>query len=73
MTELREVMTPKQVANYLQLHPITIYRYINEGRIAAAKIGGRYRIKREAVERFLTQREIDPQDVDLSQTAEGRA
>ena len=73
MSELRDVMTPKQVAEYLQLHPITIYRYINEGKLIAAKIGGRYRIKRETVERFLLQREgvgaNDPQPV----TAEGHA
>ena len=57
MAELKDVLTPKQVADYLQMHPITIYRYINEGRIAAAKIGGRYRIRREAVDRFLNDRE----------------
>ena len=59
MTALRDVMTPKQVAEYLQLHPITIYRYINDGRLIAAKIGGRYRIKREAVDNFLTRQELE--------------
>jgi excisionase family DNA binding protein len=53
MSELRDLMTPKQVAGYLQLHPLTIYRYISEGRLAAAKIGGRYRIRRETVEKLL--------------------
>ena len=55
MAELREVMTPKQVADYLQMHPMTIYRYISQGKLAAAKVGGRYRIKREAVERLLAE------------------
>lgn len=58
MNELREIMTPKQVADYLQLHPITIYRYISEGRLAAVKIGGRYRIRREAVERLLAESKV---------------
>ncbi len=53
MAELRDIMTPKQVAEYLQLHPVTIYRYINDGKLAAVKIGGRYRIKREALEKLL--------------------
>ncbi len=53
MAEVREVMTPKQVAEYLQLHPMTIYRYISTGKLPAAKIGGRYRIKREIVENLL--------------------
>lgn len=58
MAELREVMTPKQVAEYLQLHPITIYRYINQGKLPAAKIGGRYRIKRESVEKLLAETNV---------------
>lgn len=58
MTELREVMTPKQVAKYLQLHPITIYRYISQGKLPAAKIGGRYRIKRESVEKLLAETNV---------------
>jgi len=32
MPELRDVMTPKQVAEYLQLHVMTIYRYIHARR-----------------------------------------
>jgi excisionase family DNA binding protein len=55
MAELRDVMTPKQVAAYLQMHPMTIYRYINQGKLAAAKVGGRYRIKRQAVEELLAE------------------
>ena len=53
MAELKEVMTPKQVADYLQMHPMTIYRYIHQGKLGAAKIGARYRIKRENVEKLL--------------------
>jgi excisionase family DNA binding protein len=60
MAEAREVMTPKQVAEYLQLHPITIYRYISTGKLPAAKIGGRYRIKREIVEKLLTETSVAP-------------
>jgi len=55
MAELRDIMTPKQVAEYLQLHVMTIYRYINKGKIPAVKIGAQYRIKREAVEQLLSE------------------
>lgn len=54
MAELREVMTPKQVADYLQLHVMTIYRHIHAGKLPATKIGGRYRIKRQHVEELLS-------------------
>ena len=55
MAESRDVMTPKQVAEYLQLHPMTIYRYIRQGKIPAAKIGRRYRIKKENVDKLLAE------------------
>jgi len=53
MAELPDVMTPQQVADYLQLHVMTIYRHIHDGRLPATKIGGRYRLKREHVEELL--------------------
>ena len=58
MVELRDVMTPKQVAEYLQMHPMTIYRYISQGKLAAAKVGGRYRIRRQAVEKLLAETNV---------------
>jgi excisionase family DNA binding protein len=58
MVESREVMTPKQVAEYLQLHPMTVYRFIRQGKIPAAKIGGRYRIKRDSVEKLLSETNV---------------
>jgi excisionase family DNA binding protein len=62
MVELRDVMTPKQVAEYLQLHPMTIYRYINQGKLVAAKIGGRYRIKKEHVEELLDETSVETEE-----------
>jgi excisionase family DNA binding protein len=50
---LREVMTPEQVAEYLQLDTETIYRLIRRRQLAATKIGGRYRIPREDLDAFL--------------------
>ena len=58
MDEPREVMTPKQVAEYLQLHPMTVYRFIRQGKIPAAKIGGRYRIKRDSAEKLLSETNV---------------
>jgi len=52
-TEPGPVMTVAQVAAYLQLNRLTVYRYVREGRIPAARIGKIYRIFREDVDRFL--------------------
>ena len=48
-----DLMTPAQVAAYLQLHKLTIYKYIREGRLPAARIGRSLRILRADVERLI--------------------
>lgn len=67
MAETREVMTPKQVADYLQLHVMTIYRHIHDGRLPATKIGNRYRIKRQHVEELLAVETNDREEAPQAQ------
>src|SRR5947199_9838630 len=50
---MRDVLTPEQVAEYLQLNTDTVYRLIREERLAASRIGRTYRIPKEDVEQFL--------------------
>jgi excisionase family DNA binding protein len=50
---MRDVMTPEQVAEYLQLNTDTVYRLIRSHRLAASRIGRTYRIPREDVDSFL--------------------
>ncbi|GFP20119.1 hypothetical protein HKBW3S03_01622 [Candidatus Hakubella thermalkaliphila] len=49
----KEIMTPEQVADYLQLNSSTVYRYIREGKLFASKIGRQYRVPKESVELLL--------------------
>ena len=53
-----ELLTVKQVADLLQLHEITIRRYIKSGRLDAVRIGRNVRVPRRAVEALL--REENP-------------
>jgi excisionase family DNA binding protein len=53
MAMLREIMTPEQVADYLQLNKDTVYRYIREGKIAASRLGRSYRIMKSEIDMFL--------------------
>ena len=53
MEAVKEIMTPEQVADYLQLSKDTVYRYIREGKLTASKLGRNYRIPRENVDLFL--------------------
>ena len=53
MEAVREIMTPEQVADYLQLSKDTVYRYIREGKLTASRLGRNYRVPRENVDLFL--------------------
>ena len=50
---LQDIMTPEQVADYLQMNTDTIYRLIRSRKLSAAKIGRSYRIPKEDVDTFL--------------------
>jgi len=51
-------MTVDQVADYLQLNRLTVYRYIREGKIPAARIGKLYRVLKADVDRFLEAQKV---------------
>ena len=53
MEQMREVMTPEQAAEYLQVNRETIYRYIRQGRLVASKLGRSYRVPRRSLELLL--------------------
>jgi excisionase family DNA binding protein len=50
-----DVMTVEQVAGYLQLNKLTVYKYIRDGRLPASKLGKSYRIRMSDVDSFLEQ------------------
>lgn len=58
---MRDIMTPEQVADYLQLNTDTVYRLIRQNRLAASQIGRTYRIPKEDVEAFLLAHSNRPQ------------
>jgi len=48
-----EVMTIKEVADYLKMNERTIYKLVQEGKIPAVKIGGQWRFKKSVVDEWL--------------------
>ena len=52
----REIMTSKDVAEYLNLHPLTVHRYAREGKIPAFKIGADWRFHRKYIERWIREK-----------------
>lgn len=52
-TDTNNIMTLSEVANYLGLHVMTVYKLTREGRVPAAKIGGQWRFKRDILDSWL--------------------
>ncbi len=46
-------MSVTEVARYLNLHLMTVYRYLHSGDLPASKVGGRWRVHRRDVENWL--------------------
>ncbi len=57
MTKAKQVMTVKDVAEYLDVHPMTIYKYVKDGRIPAFKIGDSWRIRKDAMQKWIRENE----------------
>ena len=53
MERQREIMTPEQAADYLQVNRETVYRYIRDGRLIASRLGRAYRIPRKSLDLLL--------------------
>lgn len=53
MEQARDIFTPEQAADYLQVDKETIYRYIRQGKLVASKLGRTYRIPKNSIELLL--------------------
>jgi len=51
-----EILTLEEVAAYLRLKPQTIYKWAQEKRIPAAKLGKEWRFRRSVIDRWLDDR-----------------
>ncbi len=53
------LLTPEQVAGILQVHILTIYGYIREGKLDAIRLGRSYRITHQDLEQFIESNRIN--------------
>ncbi|OIO39565.1 MAG: DNA-binding protein [Candidatus Omnitrophica bacterium CG07_land_8_20_14_0_80_50_8] len=48
-----QIMTLKEVAKYLGVHTMTVYRLLKEKKLPGFKVGGQWRTKKEVLDTFL--------------------
>ena len=53
MERPKEVMTLREASQYLGISPDTLYKYLNEDRIPAFKLGNRWRFKKDLLDRWM--------------------
>src|SRR4028119_1369091 len=53
----KDLLSAEDVAGYLGVGSVTVYRWCKEGRLRCIKLGKHWRIRREALEDFLSQHE----------------
>lgn len=54
---MKEILTPREAAEYLSVHVRTIYRLAKNREIPGRKVGGSWRFKKDALDEWLSLRE----------------
>ena len=54
--ERTQIMTTKEIAKYLGVHEMTVYRWLKKGVLPGFKIGGRWRSKKDLLDAYLVQK-----------------
>lgn len=49
-----EVMNVREVAEFLHVHEMTIYKLVKDGTLPAFKVGGQWRFKRELLDEWIS-------------------
>lgn len=57
-----EILTLKEVAQYLKLTEKTAYRLAGDGKLPGFKVGGSWRFKKEELEKWIASQAQKPSD-----------
>ena len=56
VTENKEILTTKEIAKYLNIHPLTVHKYARQGKIPAFKIGKDWRFHKKYIEKWIKEK-----------------
>jgi excisionase family DNA binding protein len=51
---VKEILTPREAAQYLSIHVRTIYRLAKNGEIPGRKVGGSWRFKKDLLDEWFS-------------------
>jgi excisionase family DNA binding protein len=58
---MKEIMTPREAAEYLSIHVRTIYRLAKLGEIPGRKVGGSWRFRKDTLDAWLSEKGNPPE------------
>ncbi len=59
MADSREVMNIRQASQYLGVSPDTLYKYVNEQKIPAFKLGNRWRFTKSKIDQWMEEKSVE--------------
>jgi len=60
LSDISPVLTVKDLAHYLRVHPSTVYRLLKDGQLPAFKVGSDWRFNLEEIDRWRVEHEKRP-------------
>lgn len=57
--EEKEIMTVKQISEYLQMDVHTIYKPARSGQIPSIKIAGQWRFKKDVIDKWISEQSLE--------------
>jgi len=54
-----QILTVRQLAEYLQMDDHTIYRLARKGKIPALKISGQWRFKKDLIDKWMEEKSLE--------------
>ena len=65
---MAQIMTTREMAEYLKFHEITICKHAADGKIPAFRIGRSWRFDKEAIDKWISEDQKKPRSVKKSKT-----
>lgn len=66
---MSDIMTVKEVANYLRMEEHTIYRLARKGLLPAFKLSGHWRFKKELIDKLIKEKSYEKNKKSLEATS----
>ena len=70
MADSPEVMNIRQASKYLGVSPDTLYKYVNEQKIPAFKLGNRWRFKKSRLDQWMEEKSSE---IEATSTTKAKA